>query len=84
LIKIVSGIRRCGKSYLLSVLFKGHLADSGVPNSQIISIDLEDFANRELRKPEACYNFVKSKIKNRKRHYLLIDEVQLMENSPTC
>ena len=80
LIKIVSGMRRCGKSYLLSKLFKGHLKKNGVSAKQIISIDLEDFAQRHLRNPETCYDFVKSKIKNKKQHYLLIDEVQLMEN----
>ena len=80
LIKIVSGMRRCGKSYLLSELFKGHLKKNGVSAKQIISIDLEDFAQRHLRNPETCYDFVKSKIKNKKQHYLLIDEVQLMEN----
>ena len=80
LIKIVSGMRRCGKSYLISELFKGHLKKNGVSAKQIISIDLEDFAQRHLRNPETCYDFVKSKIKNKKQHYLLIDEVQLMEN----
>ena len=80
LIKIVSGMRRCGKSYLLSELFKGHLKKNGVSAKQIISIDLEDFAQRHLRNPETCYDFVKSKIKDKKQHYLLIDEVQLMEN----
>lgn len=80
LIKIVSGMRRCGKSYLLSKLFKGHLKKNGVSAKQIISIDLEDFAQRHLRNPETCYDFVKSKIKDKKQHYLLIDEVQLMEN----
>ena len=80
LIKIVSGMRRCGKSYLLSELFKGHLKKNGVLAKQIISIDLEDFAQRHLRNPETCYDFVKSKIKDKKQHYLLIDEVQLMEN----
>ncbi|MBE6411266.1 MAG: ATP-binding protein [Opitutales bacterium] len=80
LIKIVSGMRRCGKSYLLSELFKGHLKKNEVSAKQIISIDLEDFAQRHLRNPETCYDFVKSKIKDKKQHYLLIDEVQLMEN----
>ena len=80
LIKIVSGMRRCGKSYLLSKLFKGHLKKNGVSAKQIISIDLEDFAQRHLRNPATCYDFVKSKIKDKKQHYLLIDEVQLMEN----
>ena len=80
LIKIVSGMRRCGKTYLLSELFKGHLKKNGVSAKQIISIDLEDFAQRHLRNPETCYDFVKSKIKDKKQYYLLIDEVQLMEN----
>ena len=77
-VKIVTGVRRCGKSYLLFQLFKRHLLESGVRPSQIIEIQLEDRSNRELRDPDACLAFIKKQIKDAKPYYLLIDEVQLM------
>lgn len=78
LVKIVTGVRRCGKSYLLFQLFKRHLLESGVRPSHIIEIQLEDRSNRELRDPDACLAFIKKQIKDAKPYYLLIDEVQLM------
>lgn len=80
LIKIVSGIRRCGKSYLLFELFKKHLISEKVDKHRIIAIALDDFAQIEYRDPKKCYNYVKSRIKDSKMHYLLLDEVQLMDN----
>ena len=77
-VKIVTGVRRCGKSYLLFQLFKRHLLESGVRPSHIIEILLEDRSNRELRDPDACLAFIKKQIKDAKPYYLLIDEVQLM------
>lgn len=77
-VKIVTGVRRCGKSYLLFQLFKRHLQESGVRPSHIIEIQLEDRSNRELRDPDACLAFIKKQIKDAKPYYLLIDEVQLM------
>lgn len=77
-VKIVTGVRRCGKSYLLFQLFKRHLLESGVRPSHIIEIQLEDRSNRELRDPDACLAFIKKQIKDAKPYYLLIDEVQLM------
>ena len=77
-VKIVTGVRRCGKSYLLFLLFKRHLLESGVRPSHIIEIQLEDRSNRELRDPDACLAFIKKQIKDAKPYYLLIDEVQLM------
>ena len=78
-VKIVTGIRRCGKSYLLFQLFKRHLIESGVKPNQIIEIQLEDRTNKELRNPDACLAFIKKQIKDQKPYYLLIDEVQLMD-----
>ena len=77
-VKIVTGIRRCGKSYLLFQLFKRHLIETGVKPTHIIEIQLEDRSNKELRDPDACLAFIKKQIKDRKPYYLLIDEVQLM------
>ena len=78
-VKIVTGIRRCGKSYLLFQLFKRHLIESGVKPNHIIEIQLEDRSNKELRDPDACLAFIKKQIKDQKPYYLLIDEVQLMD-----
>ena len=79
LIKIISGVRRCGKSYLLSELFKTHLLACGVLERRIIYLPLDDFINRQYRQPEACYHYVKSRILDNEMHYLLLDEVQMME-----
>ena len=78
-VKIVTGIRRCGKSYLLFQLFKRHLIETGVKQNHIIEIQLEDRSNKELRDPDACLAFIKKQIKDQKPYYLLIDEVQLMD-----
>ena len=77
-VKIVSGIRRCGKSYLLFQLFKRHLIETGVHPSHILEIQLEDRSNKELRDPDACLAYIKKQIKDQKPYFLLIDEVQLM------
>lgn len=78
-VKVVTGIRRCGKSYLLFQLFKRHLIETGVKPNHIIEIQLEDRSNKELRNPDACLAFIKKQIKDQKPYYLLIDEVQLMD-----
>ena len=78
-VKTVTGIRRCGKSYLLFQLFKRHLIETGVKPNHIIEIQLEDRSNKELRNPDACLTFIKKQIKDQKPYYLLIDEVQLMD-----
>lgn len=78
LIKIITGIRRCGKSYLLFKLFKTHLLDNGVSPSHIIEIELDDRINKHLRDPDNCLVYVRSLIKDSDMYYLLIDEVQYM------
>lgn len=78
LVKIVTGIRRCGKSYLLFTLFKQHLLDSGVPEDHIIEIALDDRANKSLRDPDVCYQYVKNSIKDNGLYYVMLDEVQFM------
>ena len=80
LVKIVTGVRRCGKSYLLFNLFKQHLLDSGVEASHIIEIVFDDRRRRNLRNPDACIEYVTSLIKDEQMYYVLLDEVQLMED----
>ncbi len=78
LIKIVTGMRRAGKSYLLFTLFKKYLTDNGVAPDQFLAIALDDYANKSLRNPEQLYEFVKSWANDDQPRYLLIDEVQLL------
>lgn len=78
LIKIITGMRRCGKSFLLFKLFKEHLISEGVPESHIIRIELDDRRNKSLRDPDVCLEYVTSLLKDESKYYLLIDEVQFM------
>lgn len=78
LVKIITGIRRCGKSYLLFNLFYNHLIQSGVDGDHIIKIALDDWENKEFRDPDRLYGYVKSSIRDDKMYYILLDEVQLI------
>ena len=78
LIKVVTGIRRCGKSYLISSLFKNHLMDNGVEENHIIEIAFDSFENKKYRDAEVLYPYVKDQITDEKMYYLLLDEVQLL------
>ena len=80
MIKIISGIRRCGKSYLLFELFYQHLLDSGVKPDHIITLALDGQEERAYRDPDVCYQFIKSHLVDKQMHYLLLDEVQLMKD----
>ncbi len=80
LIKVVTGIRRCGKSYLLFTLFKNHLMESGVPKSHIIEVPFDSYENKKLRNPELLYPYVKEQIKDTEPYYILLDEVQLLND----
>ncbi|RRD74441.1 ATP-binding protein [Alloprevotella sp. OH1205_COT-284] len=77
-IKVITGIRRCGKSYLLNVLFYRYLLEHGVADDHIIRIDLEDRMNKDLRNPDTMLRYVHDKIKDKELYYIIIDEVQLM------
>lgn len=77
MIKIVTGIRRCGKSFLLSTLYAGWLKEQGVDNDHIIDINLEDRRNKALRDPDNLLAFIDSRIKDNEMHYVMIDEIQL-------
>lgn len=76
LIKVITGIRRCGKSYLLFNLFYDHLIESGVKEEQIITIALDDDTDVRYRDPDELSKYVRSKIVNKDMYYILIDEVQ--------
>lgn len=78
MIKIVTGIRRCGKSYLLFNIFKRYLLESGVTPDHIIEIALDGIENEELRDPKMCFKYIKETIKDNENYYLLLDEVQFM------
>lgn len=79
LIKIVTGIRRCGKSFLLFTLFHQHLVETGTDEDHIIEIALDDISNEELREPLKMLAHVKERIKDKGQYYLIIDEVQLLD-----
>lgn len=77
-IKIVTGVRRSGKSYLLFTLFDEWLRSQGVDDTHIIKIDLEDRRNRSLRDPDALLEFIDSRMIDDDMYYILIDEIQLV------
>ena len=79
MIKVITGLRRCGKSYLLFNLFYQYLLESGVKDNKIIRIQLDDWANREYRDPDKLYTYVKGRISDKSRYYILLDEVQLIK-----
>ncbi|MDD4396272.1 MAG: ATP-binding protein [Sphaerochaetaceae bacterium] len=78
LVKIITGMRRSGKSFLLFNLFKTHLLESGIEKNHIIEVAFDDYANKELRNPDAFYPMVKEQLSDIKNYYLLLDEVQLL------
>lgn len=78
-IKMVTGIRRCGKSYLLNVLFYHYLLENGVAEDHIIRVDLEDRLNKALRNPDTMLHYVHDRIRDKELYYIIIDEVQLMD-----
>lgn len=76
LIKVITGIRRCGKSFLLFNLFYDYLIESGVKEEQIITVALDDDIFTEYRNPDMLSKYIRSKITNKDMYYILIDEVQ--------
>ena len=76
LIKIITGLRRSGKSYLLFKLFDSYLKEQGVTEEHIIKIDLEDRRNAALRNSDALLNHIDSMMKDDEMYYILLDEVQ--------
>jgi predicted AAA+ superfamily ATPase len=80
MIKVVTGMRRCGKSFLLFEIFTSYLEESGVAPDHIVKVDLEDYKNRELRNPDNLYAYVESRITDNGMHYILLDEVQMLSD----
>ena len=78
LIKVITGIRRCGKSYLLDPIFKDYLLKRGVSTDHIIHLNLETRENKSLTDPDALDGFIRNRIKDDTRHYVLLDEIQLV------
>lgn len=78
LIKVITGMRRCGKSYLLFTLFKEHLLSDGIDEDHIIEIAFDAFENKKYRNPDVLYPYLKKQIKDDAMYYVLLDEVQLL------
>ena len=78
LIKVVTGIRRCGKSYLLDPIFKEYLLDSGVSEDHIIKMELDKRENAKYLDPDELDKYIRSKIIDEKMHYIILDEIQLV------
>lgn len=80
LVKIVTGIRRCGKSYLLFRIFYDWLRSQGVDDAHIIRANLDNWSNRHLRNPEILHEFISGRITDDGMYYILLDEIQLVPN----
>lgn len=80
LIKVVTGMRRCGKSYLLFNLFKEYLVNEGVNENHIIEIAFDSFENRKYRDPEVLFPYLMEKIADKEMYYVLFDEVQMLDD----
>ena len=80
LIKVITGIRRCGKSYLLDPLFKNYLLENGVKENHIIKLELDKEENSKYLNSHELNNYIKSQIKDKDMYYILLDEIQLVDN----
>jgi uncharacterized protein len=79
LIKVITGLRRVGKSYTLFTIFKRKLIADGVDENHIIEMAFDDYANREYRNPDKFFSYVKSRITDKGMYYILLDEVQMLD-----
>ena len=80
LIKIITGIRRCGKSYLLDPIFKNYLINDGIKENHIIKLELDSIENEKYRDPHELYNYVINKVTDDNMYYVLLDEVQKVKD----
>ncbi len=80
MIKVVTGIRRCGKSYLIFKIFRNYLSDQGIDEAHIITIELDQRKNRMYRDPDAILDYMETLITDRGQYYILLDEVQMLED----
>ncbi|MDD5949237.1 MAG: AAA family ATPase, partial [Lachnospiraceae bacterium] len=79
MIKTVTGIRRSGKSYLLFRVFRDYLLNNGVDHAHIISIELDRRENKKYRNPDVILNYITTQIVDNNDYYILLDEVQMLE-----
>lgn len=79
MIKVVTGIRRCGKSYLLFNIFKNYLLEQGIPVSHIITIELDQRKNKKYRDPDTILDYIESLIEDDEQYYIMLDEVQMLQ-----
>ena len=79
IVKVITGIRRCGKSVLLSEIYYDYLLSIGVERENIIKINLETKKNEHLRNSDALYNDIVSQIQNDRHYYIFIDEIQMVD-----
>ena len=80
LIKIITGIRRCGKSYLLDPIYKDYLIDNGIEEDHIIKIDLDERRNSKYLDPDVLDNYIRESIKDKKMYYIILDEIQKVKD----
>ena len=80
MIKIITGIRRCGKSYLLDPLFKNYLLSNGVKEDHIIKLDLDYLENKKYHNPEILFDYVMKQRKDSNMYYILLDEIQEVDD----
>ena len=80
MIKVVTGIRRCGKSYLIFTIFKNYLMEHGINEDHIISVELDQRKNKKYRNPDNILDYIELCIKDEKQYYILLDEVRLLED----
>ena len=79
MIKVITGVRRCGKSYLLFNIFKNYLLEQGVPESHIIMIELDQRKNKKYRNPDVILDYIESLIEDDNQYYVMLDEVQMLQ-----
>ena len=80
MIKVITGIRRCGKSYLLDPIFKNYLLENGVDEKHIIKLELDSIENEEYTNPKKLYEYVINKVIDDKTYYIILDEIQKVDN----
>lgn len=80
MIKIITGIRRCGKSFLLFNIFRNYLLEKGIGEDHIVQVNLEDRHNMKLRNPDVLMNYIDERMSDSGKYYILLDEVQLVQD----
>ncbi len=80
LIKIITGIRRCGKSYLLNKIFRDYLINNGIDEEHIIQLSLDENKNKKYLDPDVPDEYIRSLIKDNSKYFILLDEIQEAQN----